>query len=103
LTGAVIGTGKGGNWRRKPPDAEFAIGAATPTVWANARTCPVHAVLGRANLGKRRFLQILIISTAILRESLSNFCKDLLGFGFVNTTAKIYCFGTIIKCDKTTT
>ncbi|MFZ4802514.1 MAG: hypothetical protein ACOYLR_11215, partial [Chlorobium sp.] len=44
LTASV--TGKGGNWREKPPDAESAIGAANPKVWANARTCPVHAVLG---------------------------------------------------------
>jgi hypothetical protein len=28
-------------WQEKPPDAE------SPKVWANARTCPVHAVLGR--------------------------------------------------------
>ena len=47
LTGAVIGTGKGGNWREKPPDAESDVGARIPKVWANARTCPVHAVLAR--------------------------------------------------------
>jgi hypothetical protein len=39
-------TGKGGTWQTKPPDAESAIGARIPKVWANARTCPVHAVLG---------------------------------------------------------
>jgi hypothetical protein len=39
-------TGKGGNWRTKPPAAESAVGADSPKVWANARTCPVHAVLG---------------------------------------------------------
>ena len=39
-------TGKGGTWRTKPPDAESAFGADSPKVWANARTCPVHAVLG---------------------------------------------------------
>jgi hypothetical protein len=33
-------------WREKPPDAESAVGAAFLKVWANARTCPVHAVLG---------------------------------------------------------
>ena len=33
-------------WREKPPDAESAIGAASSKVWAKARTCPVHAVLG---------------------------------------------------------
>ena len=43
-------TGKGGIWREKPPDAEPAVGARIPKVWANARTCPVHAVLGAANL-----------------------------------------------------
>ncbi len=44
LTAGV--TGKGGIWREKPPDAESAVGAAYPKVWAKARTCPVHAVLG---------------------------------------------------------
>jgi len=39
-------TGKGGMWREKPPDAESAVGAASLKVWATARTCPVHAVLG---------------------------------------------------------
>ena len=39
-------TGKGGIWRTEPPDAESAVGARIPKVWANARTCPVHAVLG---------------------------------------------------------
>ena len=43
LTAGV--TGKGGIWRTKPPDAESAFGADSPKVWANARTCPVHAVL----------------------------------------------------------
>jgi hypothetical protein len=43
LTAGV--TGKRGNWREKPPDAESAVGAESPQVWANARTCPVHAVL----------------------------------------------------------
>jgi len=49
-------TGKGGTWRTKPPDAESAhlprvlggVGARILKVWANARTCPVHAVLGAA-------------------------------------------------------
>ena len=44
LTAGV--TGKRGNWREKLPDAESAVGARIPKVWANARTCPVHAVLG---------------------------------------------------------
>jgi len=44
LTAGV--TGKRGMWREKPPDAESAVGSATSKVWANARTCPVHAVLG---------------------------------------------------------
>jgi hypothetical protein len=39
-------TGKRGNWRSKPPDAESAAGAASPKVRAKPRTCPVHAVLG---------------------------------------------------------
>lgn len=45
LTASV--TGKCGIWREKLPDAESAVGAESPKVWANARTCPVHAVLGR--------------------------------------------------------
>jgi hypothetical protein len=44
LTAGV--TGKGGNWRRKPPDAESAVGARIPESAGSARTCPVHAVLG---------------------------------------------------------
>ena len=40
-------TGECGTWREKLPDAESAVGADAPKVWANARTCPVHAVLGR--------------------------------------------------------
>jgi len=51
---SLRGTGKGGIWREKPPDAESArlprvlggVGAADSKVWAKARTCPVHAVLG---------------------------------------------------------
>jgi hypothetical protein len=39
-------TGKRGNWREKPPDAESAVGARIPKVRPTARTCPVHAVLG---------------------------------------------------------
>ncbi len=31
----------------KPPDAESAAGAESPQVWAKARTCAVHALLGR--------------------------------------------------------
>jgi hypothetical protein len=47
LTLQVIVTGKRGMWREKLPDAESAVGAESPKVWANARTCPVHAVLAR--------------------------------------------------------
>jgi hypothetical protein len=50
LTGAVIGTGKGGIWQKKPPDAESAVAAADPKVWATARTCPVHAVCATRSL-----------------------------------------------------
>ena len=42
LTAGV--TGKGGIWREKPPDAESAVGAESPKVWAQARTCPVVMV-----------------------------------------------------------
>ena len=44
LTAGV--TGKGGNWRKKPPDAESAVGVTSPKVRAKPRTCPVPAVLG---------------------------------------------------------
>ena len=33
-------TGKSRIWREKPPDAESAIGTASPKVWAKACTCP---------------------------------------------------------------
>ena len=39
-------TGKGGIWRRKPPDAESAAWDRLPESAGSARTCPVHAVLG---------------------------------------------------------
>ena len=45
-------TGKGGMWRTKPPDAESAVGAASPKVRRNARTCPVHAMLGAVYIGR---------------------------------------------------
>jgi len=47
LTAGV--TGKGGNWREKPPDAESAVGAryAVPESVGKARTCPVQVLLAR--------------------------------------------------------
>jgi hypothetical protein len=39
-------TGKGGIWRKKPPDAESAVGARIPKVWAAPALVRVHAVLG---------------------------------------------------------
>ena len=52
LGGSFVGlragvSGKYGIWRTKPPDAESAVGAESPKVWANARTYPLHTVLGR--------------------------------------------------------
>jgi hypothetical protein len=43
-------TGKGEMWQKKPPDAESAAGTRIPESVGSARTCPVHAVLGRMPL-----------------------------------------------------
>ena len=40
-------TAKVGIWQTTPPDNESAIGTDSLKVWGNARTCPMHAVLGR--------------------------------------------------------
>ena len=39
------GTGKGGNWRTKPPDAESAVWGQNPESVGKARTCPVHHIM----------------------------------------------------------
>ena len=51
-------TGKRGIWREKLPDAESAVEAADPKVWANARTCPVHAVLGCFGYGNTYSIEL---------------------------------------------
>ena len=82
-------TGKGGIWREKPPDAESAVGTATPKVQANAGTCLAQAVLG-----------------GIAHESL--FCKMLLPLNLTRNSnymlnkARRFCFGNKEMCQTKT-
>ncbi len=62
-------------WRTKPPDAESAVGAAIPKVRRNARTCPVHAVLG-------------------------SFCKTVLNLNLAIKTVAARCLGRSLLLEN---